>query len=95
MLSPELRYTDFLVNEIVPSGEVLHLKSAELPELFKQALGDVVQAEKQDAETAKVEEKKEEEPKPAVEEPKEPEKEEAPEFEVMHLATNYYQGQPR
>ncbi|KAI5310344.1 hypothetical protein KEM55_008170 [Ascosphaera atra] len=47
-VSPELpgfegvlkkRYTDFLVNEIVPSGEVLHLKSAELPELFKQALG--------------------------------------------------------
>ncbi|PGH30122.1 tRNA pseudouridine13 synthase [[Emmonsia] crescens] len=31
------RYTDFLVNEILPSGKVLHLKNLELPQSFKAA----------------------------------------------------------
>lgn len=35
-----IRYTDFLVNEIEPSGQVLHLRSTELPEAFKQAIAD-------------------------------------------------------
>ncbi|PGH06101.1 hypothetical protein AJ79_06635 [Helicocarpus griseus UAMH5409] len=31
------RYTDFLVNEILPSGKVLHLGNQDLPQLFKAA----------------------------------------------------------
>ncbi|EFR04240.1 pseudouridine synthase [Nannizzia gypsea CBS 118893] len=33
------RYTDFLVNEILPSGEVLHLKDTELSPTLKNAIG--------------------------------------------------------
>ena len=32
MTNTEHRYTDFLVNEILPSGRVLHLESVDLPE---------------------------------------------------------------
>lgn len=33
----QCRYTDFLVNEILPSGEVLHLANLDLPHSFKAA----------------------------------------------------------
>ncbi|ODH46737.1 hypothetical protein GX48_07193 [Paracoccidioides brasiliensis] len=33
------RYTDFLVNEILPSGKVLHLENLDLPQPFKAAMG--------------------------------------------------------
>ncbi|OAX85538.1 hypothetical protein ACJ72_00076 [Emergomyces africanus] len=32
------RYTDFLVNEILPSGKVLHLENLDLPQSFKAAI---------------------------------------------------------
>ncbi|KAF3481072.1 pseudouridine synthase [Arthroderma uncinatum] len=38
------RYTDFLVNEILPSGEVLHLKDTGLPDAFKNAIGETAAA---------------------------------------------------
>ncbi|KAI5300956.1 hypothetical protein KEM56_002073 [Ascosphaera pollenicola] len=53
-VSPELpgfegilkkRYTDFLVNEIEPSGQVLHLRSTELPEAFRRAIADAAAKE--------------------------------------------------
>lgn len=34
------RYTDFLVNEILPSGEVLHLKDTELSTALKTAIAE-------------------------------------------------------
>ena len=33
---PSRRYTDFLVNEILPSGEVLHLRNLKAPKPVKQ-----------------------------------------------------------
>ncbi|KAK2821746.1 hypothetical protein FQN49_007717 [Arthroderma sp. PD_2] len=45
------RYTDFLVNEILPSGEVLHLKNTGLPDVLKNAIGEAAAPAEQPANT--------------------------------------------
>ncbi|KAF9887395.1 hypothetical protein FE257_010250 [Aspergillus nanangensis] len=60
------RYTDFLVNEILPSGQVLHLESTKLPQSFVNAKEDVA------------EKKQETQPEPVTEKDDAPNTESAP-----------------
>ncbi|KAL4891608.1 pseudouridine synthase [Aspergillus ambiguus] len=75
------RYTDFLVNEILPSGQVLHLQNVNIPDSYLQA----TKAAAADAvEQPAVEQKQEEKPEPVGEKdaPKDTENLEAARFEL-------------
>lgn len=58
------RYTDFLVNEILPSGEVLHLRSVATPSAENKPASDSAQEPTESKQTeTKAEETKKDEPK--------------------------------
>lgn len=79
------RYTDFLVNEILPSGEVLHLR--DVPEPWKKD-GQQNKQRKEAAEgtTAEKEKNGDEQTEKPSETPKETETTEKPEFIVCFSA---------
>ncbi|GAB1217941.1 hypothetical protein ATERTT37_007184 [Aspergillus terreus] len=80
------RYTDFLVNEILPSGQVLHLRSTDIPQSYLDATqsASADAAAQQPAEQRPAEKKQEEQPEAAGEKgaSDNAEKSETPQFEL-------------
>lgn len=62
------RYTDFLVNEILPSGEVLHLRNTSVPPSISSQPDKATEKEKKDGETPKDKDNKQDKPAAEVEE---------------------------